>query len=190
MDSRKTTARSAMISALAFAMLAGWARAPAAANANAAPQAARDAGQTSPPGDIPDTQAFVPYRSRDGYTVLAPEGWSRTVSGSTVTFATNYNGERVALQAISDPAAAVRRAFPGVANVRVSHVRQGQATVTLVRFTSRSAADAVTGRSIALDNASYVFVRGSRAAMLSLWAPRGADNVDQWQKIVHSFAWR
>ena len=42
------------------------------------------------PGDIPDTQVFVPYTTAD-YTVTVPEGWSQSISGSTTTYADHYN---------------------------------------------------------------------------------------------------
>jgi len=149
-----------------------------------------DPGGTSPPGDISDTQAYVTYHSRVGYKVLAPEGWSRNVAGSNVSFVSNYNGESVTVAPKSDPLGSVRRLFAGVANVRTSNARVGNVATTLIRFSSRSKSDAVTGRSIELDNASYVFKRGSQQAILNLWAPKGSDNVDQWQKIVRSFTWK
>lgn len=40
------------------------------------------ATETNPPGDIPDTQAFVDYSSTAGYGVKVPEGWARTDSTS------------------------------------------------------------------------------------------------------------
>jgi hypothetical protein len=60
----------------------------------------------------------------------------------------------------------------------------------LITYTSDSATDAVTGKRIRLENNSYVFARGGKSVRVDLWAPLGADNVDQWRKISRSFAWK
>jgi hypothetical protein len=137
------------------------ATAPSAAAVAAAPADA----QTNPPGDIPDTQAFVTYSSPEGNSVLVPEGWSRTVSGSTVTFTSHYNGERITVRN--------RGGKP------IPH-----------SYLSSSPPDAVTGKSIRLEHNVYVYPKGSRIAVLDLWAPQGSDNVDQWKKIAQSFRWK
>lgn len=149
--------------------------------------AARDAGSTNPPGDIPDTQAFVTYTSPQGYAVIFPEGWSQTQEGSTVTFTSQFNGEQISLQKPSDPAATVRGHFAQVRDLNVQHVTIQGKPVTVVTFTSQSKVDPVTGRSLRLDDAAYFFTTGSRQAVLALWAPHGSDNADQWRKISESF---
>ena len=51
--------------------------------------------ETLPPGDIPDTIAYVPFTARTlGLTVSIPEGWSRTVSGRSVSFTDKLNRVR------------------------------------------------------------------------------------------------
>ena len=65
------------------------------------------------PGDIPDTQAFVPYAAT-GFSFSVPEGWSRTVDGSTTIFTDHYNSIAV----VSAAAAAARNA----ATVQVTEV--------------------------------------------------------------------
>ncbi|HEV2037505.1 MAG TPA: hypothetical protein VGQ96_02775 [Candidatus Eremiobacteraceae bacterium] len=152
--------------------------------------AARDAGATNPPGDIPDTQAFVTYASPQGYAVLFPEGWSQTRQGATVTFRSQFDGEQISLQKPVDPASVVRGHFAGVRDLSVRHVTIQGRPVTVVTFTSQSIADPVTGRSLRLDNEAYFFTTGSRRAVLALWAPRGSDNADQWRKISESFHWK
>src|SRR5690349_231827 len=45
------------------------------------------APEQNPPGDIPDTQAFITYSSPQGhYNVEVPEGWARTEAGVDVRF--------------------------------------------------------------------------------------------------------
>jgi len=147
-----------------IALLAGGCSQPAhPAAATAAPDSA--AGPSS--GDIPDTQAFVTYSSPNGYAVLFPEGWSRSQTGSTVTFTWHYDGEQITATATG-----------------LSAAQQKSASVSL------SQPDPLTGRRVSLQNVFYTFAKGSRRAVLRLWAPQGSDNVDQWRKISHSFRWR
>src|SRR4051794_3357958 len=52
--------------------------------------------EVNPPGDIPDDQAFVTFRSTAGaYHLDVPEGWSQSESGSTVDFTDKLNTIRV-----------------------------------------------------------------------------------------------
>src|SRR3954453_3097418 len=67
--------------------------------------------ETSPPGDIPDNQAFVAYSPPGaGYSVKVPEGWARTARGGAVTFTDKLNPVRME----SSPATAA----PTVASVK------------------------------------------------------------------------
>jgi len=128
-----------------------------------APLAAIAQNEPNAAGDIPDTQAFVRYTAREGYSVLVPEGWSRTTQGPSTTFTSHYDGVRI----VVGP------------RTRANHRR----------FTSESPPDPVTGKTVGLDDEVYVFVKGSRQAAVHLWAPHGADNADQWRKIAQSFRW-
>ena len=149
-----------------IAILAGGCSQPThPAAATAAPDTAV-AGASS--GDIPDTQAFVTYSPPSAYEVLFPEGWSRSQTGSTVTFTWHYDGEQITLK---KPNAATPQAMAAT-------------------FGSLSQPDPVTGRRVKLQNVTYSFTKGSRQAVLRLWAPQGSDNADQWRKISHSFRWK
>lgn len=155
---------------------------------------------TPPPGDIPDTQQFVTYASPQGYRVLFPEGWSRSAApGGSVTFVWHFDGERLSAYrstsrpaaAASDPAvAAVLHEFGDAHAAKVFRQKLPGGYAVVVRFTSRSQADAVTGRRIRLENQSYLFHRGNQTIALGLWAPAGSDNVDQWRRISRSFRWQ
>ncbi len=148
------------------------------------------AAQTNPPGDIPDTQAFVSYASPAGYSVLFPDGWSRSQDPSAVSFTSDYDGEQVAMLHGQSAAVHIRAAFAAVRGLESKRILIHGTPVTLYTFTSTSRPNQVTGRSIRLENNSYVFSKGPRSAVLDLWAPQGADNVDQWRKISQSFRWR
>ena len=66
-------------------------------SASSCPSASTVAGadtgaESSPPGDIPDDQAFVAYSPPDGlYTVKVPEGWARTEGAGGATFTDKLN---------------------------------------------------------------------------------------------------
>src|SRR3954468_18089630 len=64
-----------------------------------------NSAENSPPGDIPDNQAFVAYAPPGGgYTVKVPEGWARTHAGGGVTFTDKLNAIRLeSVRAASAP---------------------------------------------------------------------------------------
>ncbi len=139
-------------------------------------------------GDIPDTQAFVTY-SGDGYSVLVPEGWSRTQRGSTVTFASIANSETIDVVPAKSPFDP-HKAFRGAGALTVSSGTLGGVPATIVRFTSQAKPNPVTGKRVNLANTVYVGEHRGRRALLMLSAPAGADNADQWKKIAGSFRWK
>ena len=64
------------------------------------------APEGNPPGDIPDTQAFVKYRNAaGGYELEVPEGWARTENGTGVTFVDKLDGVKVTVSPSSAPTA-------------------------------------------------------------------------------------
>lgn len=158
-----------------------------------------DLKSTPPPGDIPDTQQFVTYASPQGYRVLFPEGWSRSAVPGGVTFVWHFDGEQLSAYrsasqpaaSASDPAvAALLHEFGNAHAAKVYRQKLPGGYAVVVRFTSRSQADAVSGRRIRLENQSYLFHRGNQTVALGLWAPAGSDNVDQWRRISRSFRWQ
>jgi hypothetical protein len=147
--------------------------------------------ETNPPGDIPDTQVFVPYASPNGYSVSFPEGWQRTEQGRAVTFINGFDGERVRLAAPARSASQLATAgFEAVRDVRTSPANLPAGRATLITFTSNSQPNALTGKRVRLLNNSYVISSPHATALLDLWAPLGSDNVDQWRRISRSFRWR
>ncbi len=177
------------------------------ASASAATQAPRAAVETpiapenNPPGDIPDNQVFVSFASSaGGYKLDVPEGWARTANGANATFTDNkFNGVAVD---VTNAAAA-----PTVASVRASVIpmleQSGRAaqvqkveqvslpggSAVRMTYTANSDPNTVTGKQIRLENERYIFFKNGNAATLTLSAPQGADNVDQWQRMAKSFAW-
>ena len=77
--------------------------------------------ENSPPGDIPDNIAFVPYASRrGGFTISTPEGWSRTTTPNSVTFTDKLNTIVVSWRNAASP--------PTVASVSEDPVEVGLVT--------------------------------------------------------------
>jgi len=172
---------------LGLMLLGCWQPEQASAAASATPAAEPKAASAA--GDIPDTQAFVRY-SGAGFSVLVPEGWSRTQRGSMVTFAAISSSETIDSAPARDTTAELRARFNATGPITFRHVTIDGAPVTVASFTSRSQPNAVTGKSARLESAAYVFERGGRRAVLVLSAPAGADNADQWKKISQSFRWK
>ena len=55
------------------------------------------AAEKNPPGDIPDNQAFVAFKSPQGFSVKVPEGWARRELPNGVSFSDKYNELQVAV---------------------------------------------------------------------------------------------
>ena len=169
--------------------------------AQARPTESAVAPEVNPPGDIPDTQAFVKYQSpAGGYELDVPEGWARTENGPDVTFANKFDGVKVTIRPVATA--------PTAASVRTNEATQIQSqghavTITSiadvnlpagkavrVKYTSNSDPNAVTNKVVRLETEAYIYFRNGKEAILTLWAPQGADNVDQWNRMSKSFQWR
>jgi hypothetical protein len=158
------------------------------------------APEKNPPGDIPDSQVFITYYSVDGqYQLEVPEGWARSAQGADVSFIDKLDAIKVAItQASAAPTAASVRTNEVAAllksgrAVQVDKIQDVQllsGAAVLVSYSSNSDPDPVTGKQVRLENNLYLYFKGGRVAALTLWAPLGADNVDQWQRISQSFRW-
>lgn len=158
------------------------------------------APEVSPAGDIPDTQAFVKYHSAaGGYELDVPEGWARTENGPAVTFVNKIDGVQVTVApAAAAPTAAsvqaneakqIQSAGRAVAVANVTEVALPNGKAVLIKYQSNSEPNQVTNKQVRLENEAYVFFKNGKTATLTLWAPQGADNVDQWQRMSKSFRW-
>jgi hypothetical protein len=157
--------------------------------------------ESSPPGDIPDDQAFVAYSPDDGrYTVKVPEGWARTEAPGRVTFTDKLNRidvqvrDAVAATTVESTTADVVPALAGgescFALVDVKPVTRTVGPGVRTVYRADSAADPVTGKVVYDDVERYSFWRDGTEIVLTLSGPAGSDNVDPWRTITDSFAWR
>jgi hypothetical protein len=156
--------------------------------------------ESSPPGDIPDNQAFVRFAPRGAaYSVAVPEGWARTTTGAAVSFTDKLNTVRLEqARATSLPtvAEAWRALVPRLARVAkdfkagtVTRVRRTAGPAIRMTYLARGAADPVTGKARLDAVERYLFVHRGHEAVVTLSGPKGADNVDPWRTITDSLRW-
>jgi hypothetical protein len=168
----------------AIVLLAGCGSGSGARRGGAASVPA-NAPEKSPPGDIPDSQAYVTYAAAGGgFSVKVPEGWARTTRAGATTFTDKLNSVRI--QAVSGGAA---RGLAARRSGRRSTVHRHAGPATRITYVARSAPDPVTGKVTVDAVERYVFVRGARAVVLTLSGPKGADNVDPWRIVTDSLRW-
>ena len=156
--------------------------------------------EANPPGDIPDTQAFVTYTSPDGYKLDVPEGWARSVDAHHVNFSDKYGSVDIStatVQGVLTPQSVrqnqVAKLMASGRAVTVSGVKE----VTLpsgkairVDYASNSDPNPVTNKQIRLENAEFLYAKDGQLVAVTFSAPYGADNVDQWTTMSQSFGWR
>jgi hypothetical protein len=156
------------------------------------------APETNPPGDIPDTQVFVPYKSSLGFALQVPEGWARSDLSDGVRFADKYNtidvtvsnGARPTPASVADTAlASLKKQDRAVRIADVKNVNLPAGAAVLIAYSSNSAPNPVTNKQIRLESNRYIFARDGKVVTLDLSAPFGADNVDQWRFMAQHFAW-
>ncbi|MCU1657060.1 MAG: hypothetical protein JWO57_1716 [Pseudonocardiales bacterium] len=151
-------------------------------------------------GDIPDTQAFVPYPAANNtFTVQVPEGWARTTSGAAVVFTDKYNSIRI--ETVARPSAptvafAQSTELPGISAGatgfsagQVKSVQRNAGPAILITYRADSAPNAVTGKVAVEAVERYEFWKNGTEVTLTLAAPVGSDNVDPWRKVTDSFSW-
>jgi len=206
----------ALAAAVLAAVLAGCggSASPAAAGGGAkttAPAPAGGTGQSAatqapvpvesnPPGDIPDTTVYVPYRSPAGHVALkVPEGWSRTSSSTSSTFTSNLKSITMAWMPMAGaPTVGAARATTVHAlqahtlafrlqAVRAVSLAGGPAVEVIYQVNSTP--NPVTGRQYRLVIERFEFYRQGRGAVLSLSSAVGSDNVDPWRIVSESFRW-
>ena len=156
--------------------------------------------EKNPPGDIPDTQVFINYVSPEGFTMKVPEGWARSDRADGASFVDKLDGVVVAVsKADAAPTAESAKAdyvpkleASGQA-IRVTAVKQVKlpaGPAIRIVYTSNSEPNAVTNKQVRLENERYLYFKDGKLVTLELYAPKGADNVDQWQLMSNSFQWK
>lgn len=162
------------------------------------------ATESNPPGDIPDTQAYVEYRPPAGFVaVKVPEGWARTnvtaPSGPTVLFSDKLNRVAVTTSSATGPVTPqtvratvlpqLTSSVPKFALTSIAPITRPAGTGVLVRYQGDSPQDPVTGKVVRDAFEQYLFSRGGKLVSLTLSGPTNADNVDPWRIVSQSLRW-
>jgi hypothetical protein len=153
--------------------------------------------ETLPPGDIPDTIAYVPYAVPGaGLTVSTPEGWSRSNGRGSVKFTDKLNEIQLFTVPASGPvtvSSAKQTEVPKIAaSVKsfklqsVSTVSRSAGTAVRIAYLADSQPDPVTGKVGTLAFERYDFFHKGKEVVLLLSSPNGSDNVDPWKKVTES----
>src|SRR5436190_23405359 len=194
------SARTVLIPTLVAAALAAAGCGSSSSSSSSSSQAPKPtAPEHSPPGDIPDNQAFVRYAPPGaGYSVKVPEGWSRTSAGGAVSFTDKLNTIRLEQRAaVGAPTVARAKATevprlrtqPGYQPGTVTTVRRAGQGGVRITYLARGPADPVTGKARLDAVERYLFAKRGHEAVLTLSGPKGADNVDPWRIVTDSRRW-
>ena len=180
-------------------MLAAALFVPSIHAASAAGSESPVAPEVSPPGDIPDSQAFIIFKSPDGFSLKVPEGWARKNSNNETVFNDKYTHSSLSVTDTQTPIGlpeAKSKLVPelessgrAVKITRISELRLKAGTVVKIAFDSNSEPNEVTNKQVREENERFYFVKNNKLVLLQLSAPKGADNVDQWKLISSSFRW-
>jgi hypothetical protein len=150
-------------------------------------------------GDIPDNQVYLPFHNTaGGYTMIYPEGWTRQGPAANVILTAKNNIVRVVISAggPASPAAvaseltALKRSSPTLAFTAPKMIQLKSGSAVKATYTTRSAPNAVTGKSVLLIVDRYVLSKGGRRATIDLGTPEGVDNVDAYKGMINSFRWQ
>jgi hypothetical protein len=153
--------------------------------------------ESLPPGDIPDTIAYVPFHDKGlGLTISSPEGWARSVHGGALAFTANLNEIQVSAKsaATAPTVASVRSAeVPVIAHSvgsfklqSISTVSRASGPAVRIAYLGDSKPDPVTGKIGTLAFERYDFFHNGREVVVLVSSPLGSDNVDPWRKVTNS----
>jgi hypothetical protein len=179
----RTLIAAPLVAALAVAGCGG--SSSSTSNPASAPAGKTTTHEVSPSGDIPDNQAWVRVAAPGGFSVKVPEGWSRTSAGKAVVFSDKRNSVRMEAVPAAGPitVAEAKRTTPGAT---VKTVARAAGPAVVIVYTAPGTPDPVTGKSVPSTVERYVFFHGGKRIVLTLSAPKGADNVDPWKIVTGS----
>jgi hypothetical protein len=164
-----------------------------------APNALSAEAKSAATGDIPDNQIFLTYTSPSPrYTMLYPEGWARKGTGASTTISDKNNIVRVVVASGAAPTmtgvnaelSALKRANPTLEFSAPSAIQLKSGPAVKATYTTLSAPNPVTGKSVLLMVDRYELSKGGLRATIDLGTPSGVDNVDAYRKMINSFTWQ
>jgi hypothetical protein len=150
-------------------------------------------------GDIPDTQAFLVYHNAArGFSMSYPEGWAIKEHGPDVTISEKNNLLHVVIERAAPPNIAsvtaelqrLKASDPSLTFSAPTVVKVTSGSALKTTYTTRSAPNPVTGKSVLLVVDRYELGRDGKRAIVDLGTPKGVDNVDAYRMIINSFRWQ
>jgi hypothetical protein len=165
-----------------------------------APQTGALTGEaaTTAAGDIPDNQVFLTVTDKvAGFAMKYPEGWAQKSAGSELTIQDKNNIVHVTvtksatptLASVGQELGALRAKTPSLkAGVPSTDTIAGRPSV-VVKYSTVSAPNPVTGKTVTLLVDRYYFWSNGRVAVVDLGTPQGVDNVDAYRMMSASFRW-
>jgi hypothetical protein len=164
-----------------------------------APAALSAEAKSAATGDIPDNQIFLTYTSPSPrYTMLYPEGWALKGSGASTTISNKNNIVRIVVASGAAPTAAsvsaqlsaLKRSNPTLTFTAPTTLVLKSGPAVKATYTTRSAPNPVTGKSVLLMVDRYELSKGALRATIDLATPSGVDNIDAYRKMINSFNWQ
>jgi hypothetical protein len=174
---------------------------PKSTPTGSAKQVNPNAPEVSPNGDIPDTQAYVPFSAPGtNVTVKVPEGWSRSSAATGTTLTDKLNsitieqrkaaGAATVAQAKQTDVPALAKSVNGFKLKSVSQVQRKAGPAVRISYLAVAKKNPVTGKGGTDAVERYLFVKNGKELVLTLSGPKGADNVDPWKIVTDSVVWR
>ena len=154
--------------------------------------------EVSPPGDIPDSQVFITYKSPAGFSFKVPEGWARRDAGDTTSFQGKYDVVAATVAQIAQPLDINYAKQTLVADIQKGHavtlgkislVKLNGGEAVKIAYSENSEPNTVTNKQIRMESERFYFAKDGKLVSLYLSAPLGSDNVDQWKLMSSSFRW-
>jgi hypothetical protein len=178
----------------------GAAASSAPASGGSAPAGALSAeAKSAATGDIPDNQVFLTYRNAAaGYAIVYPEGWTRSGAGDNVSFADKNNIVHIVIGKGGPPTGAdvtaelsrLKASNPTLTFSAPTTIQVKAGPAVKATYTTRSAPNPVTGKSVVLIVDRYELSMAGKRATVDLGTAKGVDNVDAYRKMINSFSWR
>jgi hypothetical protein len=150
-------------------------------------------------GDIPDNQVFLTLHDKAlGFSMKYPEGWAQKAKGNALTIQDKNNIVRVAITNGTAPTVTSVKSELSALKQKESSLKAGTPATMMVSghpaikiiYTTVSAPNPVTGKSVTLMVDRYCFWRSGKIAVMDLGTPQGVDNVDAYRLMSESFAWK
>jgi hypothetical protein len=127
-----------------------------------------------------------------------PEGWTIKAQGTGVRISEKNNLVRIVVERAPAPTvnssaaelARLKRTDPTLSFSAPSMISVRSGPAIKASYTTRSAPNPVTGKSVVLIVDHYELSKGGKRATVDLGTAKGVDNIDAYKKMINSFRWQ